>query len=249
MLIVIPMVGRGTRTKSIEIPKPLIKIKEKSIVQYAIESLDINGHYIFVIRNFSEYKNGDEYTEQLKKLLLSLKPNSTIVELPYITEGPAETVFLGLKSVSNLNDSLIVSNCDHALKWNSEKFLKFVQETKCDACVTTYPHIDSVEIGKKYPYSFVKLNDLGLAQEFEEKIAISNLMLNGIHYWKHAYYFVDSCKEMMLKNDRVNNEFYVSKTFNYLVRKGKIIRHYEMMQGEFFALGSAEEIEQNSKLL
>ena len=49
--IVIPMVGLGKRFSDVGyiLPKPLIDIEGKAIVQHAIDSFGIDGNYIFIV--------------------------------------------------------------------------------------------------------------------------------------------------------------------------------------------------------
>jgi len=245
------MVGRGTRTKDfIDIPKPLIEIGGKPLVQHCIESLNLKGRYIFIIREYTEYPAEKEYTRKLETLLMKLQPGCIVITLSEVTRGPADSAnFASFALNVSPETPLVITNCDQALNWDSEKFLNAMKTTNCDGCVTTYPHIDSVNVGDKYPYSFIKLGANGLAEKVEEKLAISELMLNGIHYWKRAKDFTDSCQEMIQAQDMVNGEFYISKTYNYLINKGKKIIHYPMLKNEFFALGSTEEINKNINFL
>jgi NDP-sugar pyrophosphorylase family protein len=52
MNIVIPMVGLGKRFSNVGFsrPKPLIIVDSKPIFQHAIESFNIEGNYIFIIK-------------------------------------------------------------------------------------------------------------------------------------------------------------------------------------------------------
>ena len=52
MNILIPMAGDGKRFKDIgyNLPKPLIDVAGKPMVQRVVENLNINGQYIFIVR-------------------------------------------------------------------------------------------------------------------------------------------------------------------------------------------------------
>ena len=47
-----------------------------------------------------------------------------------------------------------------------------------------------------------------------EKEVISNEATVGIYYWKHGSDYVKYAEQMIQKNIRVNNEFYVAPIFN-----------------------------------
>jgi NDP-sugar pyrophosphorylase family protein len=252
MNVVIPLVGEGKRFQlgGFEEPKPLIKIFNKPILQHSIESLNIDGNYIFVVR---EYEN-NKWNRELSSLIKSLKPNSKIILSKKLTRGAAESVLLAKE---NINDDtpLIVTNCDQYIDWQENELNNFyfsILEKNCDALVTTFNHInpEHIKINEKTPYSFIKINKDGDATQFSEKIAISKLMLNGIHFWKRGSMFVQSAESIIEKNINYNNEFYVSLTFNELIQKYKV-KHFQMTDSSFYSLGTPEDVElfKNKKIL
>lgn len=235
MNIVIPMVGMGKRFSEVgfKVPKPLILVKGKTIVERAVKSFDIDANFIFIIRK-------TEYSERLSTLLKNLNPFSTILETDKLTDGSVNSILLAEHLINN-DVPLITTNCDQEVIWDVEKFIKFCEETLCDGAVVTYPY-PNIKLGEKSPYSFIKLDENSNGAKLEEKFAISDKALCGIHYWKKGKDFVSSAKELILANDRVNNEFYVSKTYNYLINKGKLIKTYPLETGQFFSLGTPEDV-------
>ena len=57
MNIVIPMAGLGTRFSSegFDVPKPLIEVGGKTLIEHSIDSLNLNGRYIFITRKIKIY--------------------------------------------------------------------------------------------------------------------------------------------------------------------------------------------------
>lgn len=243
MNILIPLVGRGQRLQSkYNCPKPLVKLKGKSIIEYSVSSLGLSGQYIFIIREYDEYGNDSaRYNEELEQTLIKLIPNCKIIKTRTLTQGPACSALLA-KSLIDTKEPLVITNCDQITTWDANKFVSFVKEKNCDGCVTTFP-FNNIKLGEKSAYSFIKLNSNDVAVEFEEKLAISESALNGIHYWKEGALFVASAEDMIKENNTVNGEFYVSKTFNYLIKQNKKIIEFRMNKNEFFALGNNEEID------
>lgn len=244
MNIVIPMVGLGKRFSEVGFlePKPLIKVNDKEIIKWSIETLGIEGRYIFITRKFEN----ENFNRQLNAVIKQIIPKSIILTVDQITNGAAESVLVAKQYINN-NDSLIVTNCDQYLSWESDKqtFLEFIKNKEIDGCVTTFDHIpkEKIIIGTKTPYSFINVDKNGKAVELSEKIAISKHMLNGIHYWKNGSDFVSSAEEMISKNIRYNNEFYVSLTYNQLINKNKNITFFHMPKDSFMSLGTPEDIE------
>ena len=134
MQIIISMAGLGSRfsERGFITPKHLIKIDNKTLIEYAIETLNIEGDYIFIIR-----KQDNEDNDNLKTLLKKIKCNCRIIEIDYVTEGPASSCYLA-KDLLNNDDELIISNCDQILEWNSEKFLLKTRENNFHCSVLTY---------------------------------------------------------------------------------------------------------------
>ncbi len=71
MNIVIPMAGEGTRfpRDKYQVPKPLIEIEGKPMVQHMVESMDLDGRYHFVIRQDSFYFQIYELLKELEETL------------------------------------------------------------------------------------------------------------------------------------------------------------------------------------
>ena len=62
----------------------------------------------------------------------------------------------------------------------------------------------------------------------------------GVYYWKHGSDYVDSAEEMIEKNIRVNNEFYVCPTYNQLISKKKKIKIHNV--DKMWGLGTPEDL-------
>jgi NDP-sugar pyrophosphorylase family protein len=235
MNIVIPMVGLGRRFSDagFKRPKPLIEVRGKAIIEHAVESFGIEGNYIFIIRT-------SDYSEELKFILKTLKPNCKIVEVDHITDGSVSSILLAKELIDN-DEELLTTNCDQRTDWSPDDFIDFCRSSDSDGVVVTYPY-DGILFGEKSPYSFIEIDSSGKAKRLEEKFAISELALCGIHYWKRGKDFVSSAEDMIKNNDRTNNEFYVAKTYNYMVKENKIVRHYRAKKGEFYSLGTPEDV-------
>lgn len=235
MNLVIPMVGLGSRftAAGYKDPKPLILAKGKPIVLRAIESFKVDANFIFVIRS-------SEYSDRLKEVLKNFDSRATIIEIDYLTRGSTSSILL-CENLINNEDELITTNCDQEIVWDCNTFIDYARRTNSDGMVVTYPH-ENIELGKYSPYSFIEVDKEGVGLRLEEKLAISSLALCGVHYWKKGSDFVSSAKEMIKNNDTVNNEFYVSKSYNYLIKKNKVVRNFHLKKEQFYSLGTPEDL-------
>jgi dTDP-glucose pyrophosphorylase len=90
-------------------------------------------------------------------------------------------------------------------------------------------------------WSFAKVEEsTGLVTEVAEKRPISNIATVGIYYYKHGRDFVNGAEQMIAKNIRVNNEFYVCPVFNELIGDGKKVYNYPV--AEMCGLGTPEDL-------
>jgi NDP-sugar pyrophosphorylase family protein len=173
MNILIPMAGEGTRfpKDTYKVPKPLIDINGVSMIQRAIESLGLVGTYHFVIRK-------DSYYDQVCSLLHSIFPSVKIISVDHTTEGPASSCLL-FKDFINNDKELVIANCDQIMWWDADLFLTTARYYKYDGLIVTY----STNTPKN---SYACIDRNGFVEEIREKEVISDISLNGIHYWKNC---------------------------------------------------------------
>lgn len=227
--IVIPMAGLGSRfpRDKYYLPKPLIDVNGRPMITRALESLDIDGQYHFILRN-------DEFLKITKDVISKTVKNPNFVIVDQTTEGPACSVLL-FKEFINNDDELVTANCDQIMEWSSKLFFHNVRLYD-GAVVTYYSDTDK--------NSYVKLDRQGRAIQFAEKEVISNISLNGIHYWKKGSDFVESAESMMAADDRApNGEFYIAPTYNYMIRAGKEIGIFHIPIEQHHAVGVPIDLE------
>ncbi len=234
--VLIPMAGEGSRFRDagFTFPKPLIEINGKPMIQLVIENLNINAKYIFIVRKEHQEKFN------IKSVLRVLKPGCKIVEVDELTEGAACTVLLARDYIDN-NNPLLLANSDQYVDWDSSKTMYNFISKDIDGGILTF---DAVH--PKWSYARVDKNDV--VQEVAEKKVISNNATVGIYYWKKGSDFVNYADQMINKNIRVNNEFYVCPVFNEAIADKKIIKIENVKK--MWGLGTPEDLNffvQNNK--
>jgi NDP-sugar pyrophosphorylase family protein len=207
-------------------PKPLIEVNGEPMISKAIKSLNLDGNYFFVIAK-------NQFTSLVEETITAIKPGSKFIEIDYITEGPANSALL-FRNQINSNEELIIANCDQIMEWNSENFLHNVR--LYDGAVVTY-HTDTDK------NSYARLDKNGLVVEIREKEVISNVSLNGIHYWKKGSHFVSSADKMMELQDRApNGEFYIGPTYNHMIRQGLKVGIYHIPNEQHHPVGIPDDL-------
>lgn len=203
MKIVILAAGKGERFGG-EVPKPLIKFNGRTMLDWVI---------VDMIGNENDTKDIVVVTQKS----FGIKGNFKIIELEGFTNGPASTAY---KCGVDPDEELIVVNCDQRIfDFNANKIASFAKLNGLDAVIGVFnswkPHNSYVNIDQDNLIAYVK-----------EKRVISNIATNGLHYWSKASLFYESYKKMEERNDRVNGEFYISQSFNYLIHAGYRVGPY-----------------------
>lgn len=230
--VLIPMAGNGSRfeNQGYTFPKPLIDVKGKPMIQVVVENLNFNkenAKFIFIVRK-------DHYEKyNLKYLLNLIAPKCEIIISEGVTEGAACSALLAKEFINN-NKPLIFANSDQYLKWDSNQFMYSMISDEIDGGISTFKSVHP-------KWSFAKLDENGFVSEVAEKKPISDIATTGIYYWKKGEDFVKYAEQMIEKNIRVNNEFYVCPVFNEAIRDGKKIK--TMNCEEMWGLGTPEDLD------
>ena len=226
--VLIPMAGAGSRFEKAgyTFPKPLIEVEGKPMIQLVVENLNIDANFIFVVQK----SHRERYN--LDSLLKIIEPNCKIVEVDGLTEGAACTALLATDLINNENP-LFFANSDQFVYWDSNEFFYKMNETKCDGGIVLFK--------ATHPkWSFAKLDEKNYVTEVAEKNPISDNATVGFYYWNRGSDFVKYANEMIKKDDRVNNEFYVCPVFNHAVNDGLKILGKQV--DSMFGLGTPEDL-------
>jgi len=228
MNVLIPMAGAGSRfaAAGYTFPKPLIEVNGKPMIQVVVENLNIEAHYIFIVQK----EHYEKY--HLQYLLNAIAPGCSIVMIPGMTEGAACTTLLAKELIDN-GDPLIIANSDQFVEWNSNECLYAFNADSIDAGIVTFE--------SNHPkWSYAKLNEQGFVSEVAEKMPISNHATVGIYFWKRGSDYVKYAEQMIAKDIRVNNEFYVAPVFNEAIADGKKIRIKDA--AKMWGIGTPEDL-------
>ena len=226
--VLIPMAGAGSRFEKAgyTFPKPLIDVKNKPMIQVVVENLNIKANYIYIVQK----SHREKYN--LDTLLNLITPNCKIVEADGLTEGAACTALMAKEFIDS-DQPLFFANSDQFVEWDSNEFMYKMNETEADGGIVTFE--------ATHPkWSFAKTDEKGLVTEVAEKNPISNIATVGYYYWKHGSDFVKYAEQMIDKNVRVNNEFYVCPVFNEAIGDGKQIRTFNI--DKMWGLGTPEDL-------
>lgn len=206
MNIIIPMAGKGNRfvKAGYKEPKMLVTIKGRPMFYWALRGL--KDH--FKLSNIT-FVCLEEHlqTTNLKEEIRKFAPGSKIVTVQKYTEGQAETV---LKAAIKLdqNKELLIFNCDTFFNCT-----RFTFNRGLDGQITVFK-------SNNPSLSYVKVNESDLVVQIVEKELISDLATIGLYYFKSTKLYIDACNHILQNDIRSYGEYYISKVYEVLIRKG-----------------------------
>ena len=225
MNILIPMAGRGSRFLDyFKTPKPLIKINGQPMIKLVYDNIGIvNAKYIFLVLSDHYYEYNLEYE------LRSFAPSCKILVVDKVTEGAACTSLLAEDTIDN-DIPLLIANSDQLVDWDSKETIKFFSQY--DGGILTFKDTNP-------KWSFAKVKD-HFVTEVAEKNPISDNATVGMYYWKRGSDYVKYAHQMIEKDIRTNNEFYICPVYNQAIEEGKkvVIKEVDKMYG----LGTPEDL-------
>lgn len=233
MNIVITMAGLGTRFKKAgyETPKYKIQAKGKTLFEWSMESLngfkEPSNQYLFVVREEDDSK---EFIEE-KCRHLGIR-NVTIIEIDHVTKGQAETV-MKAKACWDRNESLFIYNIDTYIEGNEMNS----SQLKGDGFIPCFK-------GAGDHWSFVRLDDTGIAVEVREKKRISEYCSVGAYYFCSAKLFEELYTELYMNQQYLEaGEQYVAPVYNLLLNRGGKVFISDIPVDKVHILGTPEEVE------
>jgi glucose-1-phosphate thymidylyltransferase len=208
MKIVIPMAGMGKRMRphTLTVPKPLISLSGKPIVQRLVEEIaEVTLGSIeeigFVIGDF-----GKEVENKLISIAESLGAKGKI----YYQDEALGTAHAILCAKESLEGNVIVAFADTLFK------AKFDFDTSCDASIWVQ------KVDNPSSFGVVKLNDENIITDFVEKPKeyVSDLAIIGIYYFRDGENLRNELQYLIDNKVVVNGEYQLTDALENMKNKG-----------------------------
>jgi HAD superfamily hydrolase (TIGR01509 family) len=229
--VVIPAAGQGKRFAEVgyQHPKPLIVVEGRPMIDLVLDNFRPVGRPIVLM----QARHIEQYCAD--SLIKYLAPDAAVVPVDGLTEGAACTVLKAEALIDNGNE-LIMANSDQYVDADLTEFVARMRELNADAGILTFKD--------DHPkWSYARYDETGRVTEVAEKIVISDQATVGIYYCRKGSDFVKYAKQMIAKNIRVNNEFYVCPVFNQFIEDGKNIYIHEIEKSQMHGLGTPEDLD------
>ena len=236
-VIVIPMAGEGKRFKDGGIlePKYMIKVKNKTLFEWSVDSLPINISKKIIFICLEEHEKRFNVSEFIKNIMDGKYPNSKyeVVYVKETTGGQVETV-LHAKHLIRPENSLIIYNIDtHFISTRLKTKILTLKNRNVDGLLGCFKSNDK-------NLSFIKLNEKGFVEELKEKEKISDYASTGLYIFTRAKQFFEAGEDMIKKENKVKNEYYVSEIYNMLLKSNA---KFEIdLVEEFSPLGTPDDL-------
>ena len=213
MKIIVPMAGRGSRLRphTLTVPKPLIPIAGKPIVQRLVEDIvsvcgDKNVDEIaFIIGNF-----GTQIEEHLIKVAENLGAKGTI----YFQDKPLGTAHAIYCAADSMDDEIVVAFADTLFRAD------FTLNTDADSVIWVK------QVNNPSAYGVVQFAEDGTINNFIEKPKefVSDSAIIGIYYFKDGTGLRKELKYILDNGILKKGEYQLTDALSALMNQGKVFR-------------------------
>ena len=227
MKLIIPMSGQGKRfvEAGYTIPKPLLPIDGKPIIEHVVNLFSKIDEIIFIVNDY--HVRTTDLIDQLKRIA----PLCKIIQVPVGSKaGPVDAVSESFEFIEE-DEEIIVSYCDYGTVWDFDKFLKDARDTNADGSIACYRGFHPHMLGTDN-YAFVREKEQILLEIREKQSFTSDRMSeyasNGTYYFKSGKILKKYFNKMLAEGVKINNEFYVSLVYNFLVQDSLRVNIFEI---------------------
>lgn len=227
------MAGLGSRftNAGYELPKPFIDVAGKPMIVRVMENLwQPEAKFVLLARK-EHIENNQDLIKEIQKTFKAI-----FVPIKKLTEGTACTILFA-RGLMPANEPVLIANSDQIIDDGFTEFVRDAKKRSLDGSILTF---EDVERNPKW--SFAKIDSQKMVVEVQEKKPISEFATVGIYYFNRADQMIDGIIQMIIENDRVNNEFYTCPIYNYLIRNGKKIGIYNIDQSKMHGIGTPEDL-------
>jgi NDP-sugar pyrophosphorylase family protein len=214
MHLLIPMSGQGTRYQQMgyNLPKPLIPVNGKPMIERLLEVMPKQWHTHFVVAE-------NHADSGLIATLRDLRPDANIVIIGRHGKGPGHACLAALGDIPP-EDPVLVSYCDYGMVWDPVQFERFVEHSECDSCLVSYRGFHAHYINPQtYAYArlvnsrVVEVKEKGSFTDDREQEHASS----GAYYFKTARQLKAALDYQIKKDISLNGEYYTSLTVQALL--------------------------------
>jgi len=209
MKIIIPMAGKGKRMRphTLTVPKPLINVAGKPIVQRLVEDITkVCGEKVEEIA----YIIGPDFGKEVEAHLIQIAENQGAKGSIYYQEKALGTAHAIMCAKESISGKTVVAFADTLFKAD------FVMDTNQEGVIW----VQSIEDPRHF--GVVKVNDSGIITDFVEKpqTFVSNLAIIGIYYFKDGDNLKKELQYLLDNNVTEKGEYQLTNALENMKLKG-----------------------------
>lgn len=218
--------------------KFLLEINGKSILEHVVDNLkDLlikPNNIIFIIRK------EDNERHYLKDIIRLLLPSAKVIVIENNVAGAAAASLIVVDELIDYEPILLV-NGDQIIDHNLIEAITTFKNKQADAGVIIFESL--------HPrWSFVKCDKNDFVIEAAEKRPISNYATAGFYYYEKAHEYIHCAKQMIMKDNHLNNRFFICPVFNEMILNNKKIATFKIKTENYHSLMSPKTVKQFEKL-
>jgi len=245
--LVIPMAGMGKRfaDEGYKLTKPLIPAFGKAMAIQAIRDLPKSNYQSFVLR--ADMPGLAEIECSLQNVF----PNALMTLVPGLTEGQACTALIGLDALEKLNNSSAIDDvspitfgaCDNGVLFNQKSYLSLISNPDVDVIVWgVRGHTNAVR--KPKMFGWIDAEEDGRINAISVKTPLaspaSDPIVIGTFTFKRAEEARCAINALMVRDGRVNGEFYLDSCINDAIALGLRCHFFEV--DSFISWGTPNDL-------
>lgn len=235
------MSGRGDRFRKVgyEIPKPLLQVDGKTIIEHIVNSFTGEEDFLFICSE-DHIKNTD-----MEKVLREIKPTGKIKVIPGHKKGPVFTVAQAFGDIAD-NEPVLVCYCDFNHFWDYEQFKKDMANSDYAGAIPSYTGFHPHLLHKKL-YAGILADEEGQMLEIQEKHCFTenpedSFHSEGTYYFRSGTLMKKYFKELIDNDVSLNGEYYVSMAYYFFKRDG--LKIFIPKIEHFMQWGTPEDLEE-----
>jgi NDP-sugar pyrophosphorylase family protein len=228
MQIIIPMSGFGERFRAAGyvVPKPLINVEGKTIIQHVVEMFSDEDEFIFICNE--DHLNEPSY--RMESILKSICPSGEIVSISPHKLGPVYAVMQAINLI-DLDQQTVVNYCDFTCYWDYSHFQKYVKDMDADGVIPSYRGFHPHTLWSNY-YAYVKEQDSRVSDIQEKQPFTDNprqeFASSGTYYFKTGALMLEYFQRCIDEHLLVSDEYYVSMVYKPMMQDHLRIYVYEL---------------------
>lgn len=203
--------GAGARFRELlgSLPKPLIRLYGRTLLEWSIASLPIFQDDVLVIVTQKQH----QVAERMRFVVAALYPFNKIswLEIDSLTRGQLETALLAA-SLIETTWPIVIFNCD--TYFQSRSLLNLMDDSEIEGIVPCVQAEGSA-------WSFCRVNNESRVLEIREKVRISAWASVGAYYFRDGAKFFARADAALSRSN--STEYYVAPLYQEYIDAGEVV--------------------------